>query len=163
MDTSLVMTANVKQFKGTVPRDFRLLIFFSHKSVSSKYLSILLQPFQIFSKIRGDIRGSRCTTGINDLPPVSTTPVANFAPSFASCCQRRRWQNCHRCRWYRWQAVWYRWCTLTSEYLREFSKKFQTVVMGYSGAGGKLTQEKTRSKKSRETVPLNRTILLYPT
>jgi ribosomal silencing factor RsfS len=26
--------------------------------------------------------------------------------------------------------------------------------MGYSGAGGKLIHEKTRSKKSRDTVPL---------
>ncbi len=28
------------------------------------------------------------------------------------------------------------------------------VLMGYSGAGGKLIHEKTRSKKSRDTVPL---------
>ncbi len=34
-------------------------------------------------------------------------------------------------------------------------KKFETVLMGYSGAGGKITHEKTRSKKSRDTVPLN--------
>ncbi len=54
---------------------------------------------------------------------------------------------CSRCRWYRW-------CTLTCEYLREFSKKFETILMGYSGAGGKLIHEKTRSKKSRDTVPL---------
>ncbi len=55
--------------------------------------------FQIFLKIRGDIRKSRSTIGINDsggkfatgvnntggnLPPVSTTPAANFATSFAS-------------------------------------------------------------------------------
>jgi hypothetical protein len=39
-----------------------------------------------------------------------------------------------------------RWCTLTWEYLLEFSKKFETVQMGYSGAGGKLIHEKTRSK-----------------
>ncbi len=50
---------------------------------------------------------------------------------------------CHRCHWYRW-------CTLTCE----FSKKFETVLMGYCGAGGKLTHEKTRSKKSRDTIPL---------
>jgi hypothetical protein len=43
---------------------------------------------------------------------------------------------------------------LTCEYLREFSKKFETVLMGYSGAGGKLIHKKTRSKKSRDTVPL---------
>jgi hypothetical protein len=44
---------------------------------------------------------------------------------------------------------------LSCEYLREFSKKFETVLMGYSGAGGKLIDEKkTRSEKSRDTVPL---------
>jgi hypothetical protein len=31
-----------------------------------------------------------------------------------------------------------RWCTLICEYLREFSKKIVTVLMGYSGAGRKL-------------------------
>ncbi len=31
----------------------------------------------------------------------------------------------------------------------------ETVLIGYSGAGGKLIHEKTRSKKSRDTVPLN--------
>jgi hypothetical protein len=47
---------------------------------------------------------------------------------------------------------------LICEYLREFSKKFETVQIGYSGAEGKLIDEKTRSKKSRDTVPLT---LLY--
>jgi hypothetical protein len=51
--------------KGTVPRDFRLLFFF-HESVSPKPLSIPIEPFRIFSKIRGDIRSSRCTTGVAD-------------------------------------------------------------------------------------------------
>jgi hypothetical protein len=41
--------------------------------------SIPLGPFRIFSKIRGDIRKSRCTTG-GKLPPVSTTPAANLPP-----------------------------------------------------------------------------------
>ncbi len=37
--------------------------------------------------------------------------------------------------------------------------------MGYSGAGGKLIHKKTRSKKSRDTVPLNRVnrVKLYET
>jgi hypothetical protein len=35
-----------------------------HESVSPKPLSIPLQPFQIFSQIRGDICSSRCTTGV---------------------------------------------------------------------------------------------------
>ncbi len=33
-------------------------------------------------------------------------------------------------------------------------EKFETFLMGYSGAGGKLIHEKTRGKKSRDTVPL---------
>ncbi len=39
---------------------------FFHESVSPKPLSIPLGPFRIFSKIRGDIRSLRLTTGIND-------------------------------------------------------------------------------------------------
>ena len=79
---------------------------FFHESVSPKPLSIPLGPFRIFSKIRGDIRSSRLTTGISDtggkfatgvndtggkfaagindtggnLPPVSMTPAANLPP-----------------------------------------------------------------------------------
>jgi hypothetical protein len=85
-----------------VSRDFLLLVFY--ESVSSQPQSIPLGPFRIFSKIRGDIRKSRCTTGVVDtggkfatgindtggkfaadvndaggkLPPVSTTPAANL-------------------------------------------------------------------------------------
>ncbi len=54
---------------------------------------------------------------------------------------------CHRCRWHRWQ-------TLSCEYLRKFSEKFKTVLMEYSGAGGNWFMKRTRSKKSRDTVPL---------
>ncbi len=46
-------------------RDFRLLVFF-HESLSPKPLSIPLGPFQIFLIICGDIRSSRCTTGVVD-------------------------------------------------------------------------------------------------
>jgi hypothetical protein len=62
---SLVTTTyHLKVFiKVTVSRDFRLLVFF-HESISPKPLSIPLVPFQICSKIRGNIRSSRCTTGI---------------------------------------------------------------------------------------------------
>jgi hypothetical protein len=35
------------------------------------------------------------------------------------------------------------------------SKKFETALMVYSGAWGKLIHEKTRSRKSRYIVPLN--------
>jgi hypothetical protein len=37
-----------------------------HVSSSLKPLKITLGSYQIFSKIRGDIRKSRCTTGAND-------------------------------------------------------------------------------------------------
>jgi hypothetical protein len=40
--------------------------WFFHESVSPKPLSIPLGPFQIFPKICGDIRSSRCSTGVND-------------------------------------------------------------------------------------------------
>jgi hypothetical protein len=54
--------------KGTVSRDFARFSTsgFFHESVSPKHLSVPLWPFRIFSKICGDIRGSRCTTGVND-------------------------------------------------------------------------------------------------
>ncbi len=87
--------------------------------------------FRIFSKIRGDICKSRCTTGVNDtggkfatgvndtcgkLPPVSTTPAANlplsgindtggkFCHQFPLCCWHR-WQICRRCQRYRRQIA----------------------------------------------------------
>ncbi len=37
---------------------------FFHESVSPKPLSIPKGPFRIFSKIHGDFRSSRCTTGV---------------------------------------------------------------------------------------------------
>ncbi len=56
---------------------------------------------------------------------------------------------CHRCRWHRWQ-------TLSCEYLREFSKKFETALVIYSNQrlGGNWFKKKTRSIKSRDTIPL---------
>ncbi len=47
---------------------------------------------------------------------------------------------CHRCRWHRWQ-------TLSHEYLREFSKKFEMTLMVYSGAWGNLIHEKNQKSK----------------
>jgi hypothetical protein len=72
-------------YRDSVTRFFASGFF--HESLSPKPLKITLGSFQIFSKIHGDIRKSRCTTGVNDtggkLPPVSTTPAANFATSSA--------------------------------------------------------------------------------
>ncbi len=47
---------------------------------------------------------------------------------------------CHRCQRHRWSMF-------SCEYLREFSKKFETVLIGYSGAGGKLIDEKNQKQK----------------
>ncbi len=47
---------------------------------------------------------------------------------------------CHRCQRHRW-------CTLSREYLREFSKKFEMAVLVYSGAWGKLINEKNQKSK----------------
>ncbi len=73
-----------------------------------------------------------------NLPPVLLIPVA--------ICHRRRryrgyqWQICHRCRWHRR-------CTLTCEYLREFSKKFEMTLMLFLGAWGKVIHEKNLKQK----------------
>ncbi len=158
------------------------------------HLSITSRPFWTFLKIRGDIRGSRCTTGVNHrwqmekifkqknfnnfvwaplgsrvniyinfclqkhfkvsaawycshyLPPVSMTAVANLPPVsmiLVAICHRRRWhrrQFCHRCRWHQW-------CTLTGEYLREFSKKFEMTLMFFSRAWGRVIHEKKLKQK----------------
>ncbi len=113
-----------------------------------------------------------CTTGINytggNLPQVSMTPVANNGNTIRlltseleeknlSVCWLyysqvlKKFKNiliedfliCHQCRWHRW-------CTLSCEYLREFSKRFDGILWG----GGELFHEKIWSRKSRDTVPL---------
>jgi hypothetical protein len=58
-----------------------------------------------------------------NLPLVSLTPVANLPP------------------------VSYRWCTLTCEYFREFSKKFEMTLVLFSGAWGKVIHEKNLKQK----------------
>ncbi len=52
-------------FKGTVSRDFLLLVLFM-KQFPPQPQSIPLRPFWIFSKIRGAIRSSRFATGVVD-------------------------------------------------------------------------------------------------
>jgi hypothetical protein len=68
-------------------------------------------------------------------PPVSTTPAANFETSFASVVDIGG--------------------KFELRTLRDFSKKFETALMVYSVAWGKPIHEKTKSRKSRDTVPLN--------
>ncbi len=118
-------------------------------------------------------------TPVANLPPVTTTPVANchtyqrhrrqIMGTISGCrhlkvnlkakiyiyvsSTTQRWPKkiikifliegfsiCHRCQRHQWQ-------TLSCEYLREFSKKFETVLMEYSGAGGKLIHEKNQKQK----------------
>ncbi len=105
--------------KGTMSRDFQLLVCF-HGSVSPKPLSIPLEPFQIFSKIRWDIRSSRCTAGkkwkkykiikvliilFGHLWEVELTYRYIFALKFTLRSQQPDIVPviCHWCRWCRWQ------------------------------------------------------------
>jgi hypothetical protein len=84
--------------------------------------------------------GGKFAAGVVDtggnLPPVSLTPAANLPPVsttllklVANLPQRHRWS------------------TFSCEYLREFSKKFETALMVYSGAWGKLIHEKNQKQK----------------
>ncbi len=147
---------------------------FFHESVSPKPLSILLGPFRIFSKIRRYIRRSRLTTGINDTGGKFATGVNDTGSKIAAGINdtggkfiymlsllskgvptkllKFFWLKiffiCHQCQRHRWSI-------LSCEYLSEFSKKFETFLIGHPGVGGKLIHKKTSSKKSRDTVPLS--------
>jgi hypothetical protein len=76
LDLLFITCRSTLLLKGTVSRDFFASGFF-HESVSPQPQSIPFGLFQIFLKICGDIRKSRCITGIN-------YTAANFATSFAS-------------------------------------------------------------------------------
>ncbi len=87
------------------------------------------------------------SAGINDTGGKFATGINNTSETGGKICRRchwYRWQICRRCRWYRW-LCW--WCTLTCRYLCELSTKFETVLMEYSGAGGKLIHEKYQRQK----------------
>jgi hypothetical protein len=75
---NLASNKNKNSSSDSVTRFFASRFF--HESVSPQSQSIPLKPFQIFSKIRGDICNSRCSTSINE----SMTPAASFSTSFAS-------------------------------------------------------------------------------
>jgi hypothetical protein len=86
-----------------------------------------MEPFQIFPKIHGDIPSSRLTTGVVDTGGKFATGINNTAETGGKICHR--------------------WSTLSFEYLREFSKKFETALMVYSGPWGKLIHEKNQKQK----------------
>jgi hypothetical protein len=62
------------------------------------------------------------------------------------------WIICRRYHWYRWQFATGvidtgGKCTLTCEDLREFSKKFEMILLLLSGAWGKVIHEKNLKQK----------------
>ncbi len=79
--TCVYGTLHHTSVKGTVSRDFLLLVFFMNQFFP-QLQSIPLGPLQIFSKIRGDIRKSRCTTGINYISGKFATGVNNTGGKF---------------------------------------------------------------------------------
>ncbi len=122
-------------FKGSVSRDFLLLVFlwFSFPPAPD-YPIRTVSNFWKFA----EIFASQGINGIN-----------NTGGKF--CHQFRfrwyRWQICHRCQWHLC-------CILSCEYLREFWKKIETALIVYSGAWGKLIHEKNQKSKISWNCPL---------
>jgi hypothetical protein len=82
---------------------------------------------------------------VANLPPVSLTPVANLPPvstTLAKLVEKFA------------AGVADIGGTLTCDYLREFSKKFETVLMQYSGAGGETDSSKKPEAKNLVTLSL---------
>ncbi len=91
-----------------------------------------------------------------------------IVPIVCHRCFLHGWQIGSRRHWYRWQFAtginntrktggsiccrcclnWWQICShLTCEYLCKFSNKFETFLLEYSGAGGKLIHEKNQKQK----------------
>ncbi len=142
-------------FKGTVSRDFRLLVFSwisfpQTPEYTIRAVSNFFQNSRRYSqlKVHHRCRLHRWQIKVliilfGHLWEVELTYRYIFAFKFFLRSQQPDIVpiTCRRCRWY-----W--WCTLTCEYLREFSKKFETILMGYSGTGGKLIHEKKQKQKN---------------
>jgi hypothetical protein len=78
---------NAKRLKGTVSRDFLLLVFFMNQFPPSPRV-LRLDRYEFFQKF-AEIFASQgappvSTTPVAKLLPVSATPVANFSTIFAS-------------------------------------------------------------------------------
>ncbi len=113
--------------KGTVPLDFRNQVFYMEQFPQAPDYTI--RADSNFSKIRGDIRSWRCTTGVFDtggkckkssirkvsiiyfghlwVVELAYTKIFSFKFTF-SCQQQSDIVPivCHRCRWHRWQKIW---------------------------------------------------------
>ncbi len=90
------MVAKIKnRLKGQCHEIFCFRFF--QESHSPKPLIITIGSFRIFSKIRRDIRKSRCTTGVNDTGDKFATGIndtgGKFCHQFSLCC------------WHRWQII----------------------------------------------------------
>ncbi len=72
-------------------------------------------------------------------PPATLTPVANLPPVSTTLAKMVE-KICHRCRWYRW-------CTLTREYLRKFSKKIWNGLNGILWGWGETDAWKNQKQK----------------
>jgi hypothetical protein len=72
---------------------------------------------------------AKFAAGVDDTGGKFAAGVVDTGGNFASGVIDRC-QICHR------------WCTLTGEYLREFSKKFEMALMLFSGAWRKVIHEK---------------------
>ena len=85
--TSGMMYSSVVSIKGTVSRDFSLLVFFINQFPPSIWV-YHYGHFEFFRKF-AEIFASQgappvSTTPVANLPPVSAPPVANFSTIFAS-------------------------------------------------------------------------------
>ncbi len=134
-------------FKGIVPRDFRFLVFFMDQFPRSPWVVAVLNIFENSRRYSQLKVHHRCRWHRWQM---KKTYRYIFAFKFTLMSQQPDIVTiiCQRCHCYRWQIAagivdtsetggkicrlchWYQWCTLTCEYLREFSKIFETVLMG---------------------------------
>ncbi len=141
--------------------------WFFCESVSPRPRSIPLGPFRIFSKIRGDICSSRCTTGVVDtgdkwkkssiikvliilfghLWEVELTYRYIFAFKFTLRSKQPDIAPiiCHGCPWHLWQifrrCLWYRWQIATGIIdtgVNDSGGKFATGINNTSQTSGKI-------------------------
>ncbi len=127
-----------EELKGTLPRDFRLNVFF----LDSVFPGLLEYSIRDVSKIRGDIRSSSPTTPVANGKYLQEEKFKYFFGHLwvVQCQQHQR---------YRWQfkfGAGHRDTgdTFTCEYLC----KFEMTLMLFLGAWGKVIHEKKMKQKS---------------
>jgi hypothetical protein len=89
-------------------------------------------------------------TPVVNLPPVSLTPVANLPPVstiLAKVVEKFAAGLVDTGGKFATGVVDIGGAPWIAEYVREFSKKFEMVLLEYSGAGGKLIHEKNQKQK----------------